>query len=139
MKKDCFVDGFLPCKCAENCPFEKLCGGAWDYKQPNTKKLMCLCNHLELLAKTLYEEQGDKPRNTLAENAYQLAWLLHNEIADCVKLLQKWNEPLADYSTFLECYEHFKRFYERNGINFLREPYEQLRQIANAHSTVLIQ
>lgn len=133
------IDGCLPCLASENCVCKKLCGGAFDYKMPNTKKLMCLINHIDELAKQLYERDGLRPVNTIADYAFQMAWIMHNELADTISLLQKWNEPVADFSVFLECYENFKRFYERNDVTFLSEQYQQLRQIANAHSTVLIQ
>lgn len=139
MKNEKMIDGQLPCFNAENCPLVNKCGTAWDYKQPNTKKLVCLCKHIDCLAKMLYERDTPNHRTSYGEYAYQLAWLMHNEIKTSADLLQKWNEPLADYATFLECYETFKLFVETFEIGFLRESLQQLRQIANAHSTMKLE
>lgn len=137
--KDCkWIDGILKCECSENCPLAKHCGGAWDYKQPNTKKLICLCNHIDLLAVSLYERDGDRPRNTISDYAYQMAWIMHNEFAVSVDLLQKWEEPKTNVPIFLECYEHFKRFVQRNKVNFLLQQLKQLQQIANANNFTLV-
>ena len=64
---------------------------------------------------------------------------MHNEIKTTIDLLQKWGEPIADYATFLQCYEAFKLFVETYDVGFLQESLQQLRQIANAHSTTKLE
>lgn len=121
------IDGCLPCKCGDNCPFYKACGSDWDWKQPNTKKLACLCKHIEELAKELYEVDGQNAKATLGDYAYQLFWLMHNEIKDTIHLLCNWGEPNNGKQNFIKCFNLFCRCYKDYKLAFLAEGYERLR------------
>lgn len=130
MKTEKMIDGCLPCQCGDTCPLSKPCGGDWDWKQPNTKKLACLCKHIEELAKELYERDGPNGKTTLSDYAYQIFWTMHNEINDTINLLCKWEEPKNDRQNYLECYNLFCRCYSVYNLTFLSEAYERLRMVA---------
>lgn len=129
MRNEKMIDGCLPCQCSETCPLCKACGGAWDYTQPNLKKLVCLCEHIEELAKNLCERDGPDSKTTLSEYAYQMFWTMHNEINATVELACKWEEPKNNRQNFLECYNLFCRCYGTYDLGFLQEAYNRLRMI----------
>lgn len=138
MRSEKMIDDCLPCQCSDTCPLCKVCGGSWDYTQPNTKKLVCLCKHLEALAKELYERDGPNGKIPISHYAYQLFWTMHNEIKDTIDLLCKWEEPKNDRQNFLECYNLFCRCYNDYGLNFLQKPYERLRMITKCFENAFV-
>lgn len=129
MKTEKMIDGCLPCKCGDTCPLYKPCGSDWDWKQPNIKKLACLCKHIEELAKELYDRDEPNHKSTIADYAYQMFWIMHNEINDTINLLCKWEEPKNDRQNYLECYNLFCRCYSDYNLTFFSETYERLRMI----------
>ena len=130
MKTEKMIDGCLRCLCSDTCPLSKPCDSDWDWKQPNTKKLVCLCEHIEELAKELYNRDEPNHKTTLSDYAYQLFWFMHNEINYSIDLLCKWEEPKNDRKNFLECYNLFCRCYNSYDLTFFSESYERLRMIA---------
>ena len=74
------IDGILPCMTNTNCPLAYACGGKLDYSTPNTKKLACLLTHIEMLANELYKRDEPNHNCTIGDYAYQMAWVMHNEI-----------------------------------------------------------
>lgn len=136
MNEKFFIDGCLPCMTADTCPLQSKCGRAMEYKSPNTKKLLCLVEHIETLAYELHKRDNENAKAPLSDYAYQMAWIMHNEIAKTAELLVKWEEPKHDSETFLAVYNAFCRFVENNGINFLRETHENLRAVASAFAIV---
>jgi len=130
MKTQKMIDGCLPCQCGDTCPLSKPCGGDWDWRQPNTKKLACLLSHIETLSKELWLCNDQNGKTTMGDYAYQMFWTMHNEIKDTIDLLCKWEEPKNDRQNFLECYNFFCRCYSAYELTFFREAYERLRIIA---------
>lgn len=126
------IDGILPCMANENCPLACACGGKLDYTAPNTKKLACLLTHIEMLATELYKRDEPNHNSTISDYAYQMAWVIHNEIKTTAELLKKWEEPRHDKQNFLTVYALFCRVYMAYDLNFLQETYYQLRAIAHA-------
>ena len=126
------IDGILPCMANTNCPLAYACGGKLDYTAPNTKKLACLLTHIEMLATELYRRDEPNHTSTISDYAYQMAWVMHNELKTTAELLQKWEEPLHDKTNFLNVYTLFCRVYHAYDLNFLQETYYQLRAIAHA-------
>lgn len=126
------IDGLLPCMTDKECPLAYACGGKLDYTAPNTKKLACLLTHIEMLAAELYKRDEPNHKCTIGDYAYQMAWVMHNELKVTAELLQKWEEPLHDKPSFLNVYTLFCRVYQAYNLDFLQETYYQLRSIAHA-------
>lgn len=128
--------GILPCMAHDNCPCYKKCGGDWDWKQPNLKKLHCILRHIDTLAYELYKRDEPHHKCEMSEYAFELAWTMHNEIAQSAKLAVQWNEPRTDTATFYAVENAFLLFVERNDCSFLLETKMLLQKVAHELDTV---
>lgn len=124
------IDGYLPCLAHETCPLAKECGGTADYKAPNTKKLMCLMRHIDALAYELYKRDEPNHNCTLSDYAYQMAWIMHNELQDTAELIAKWEEPKHSPTAFLKMYASYESWTKSHDITFLQATSQHLKAIA---------
>lgn len=121
MKSTKFIDGVLPCMTLTDCPVFGRCGTNIDYLAPHTKKIICVCKHIETLSREIEKKDAQKRLNTIADYAYSLFWLLNSEIKETVKMAIKWREFESDKQTFLDMQNCLARCVKDYDLQFLSE------------------